>query len=71
MSKWKVSSSDVVKRKLKKYKSSEVLNRYLRFVGEVEGVDDPEQMGEQKRGRYRYWFGHRLTKSVRVIYKPI
>lgn len=26
-------------------------------------------MGEQKTGRYKNCFGHRLTKSTRVIYK--
>ncbi len=61
-------SSDA-KKNIKKHKSSQVIKKYRAFIDEIRNTNNPTHMGEQKTGRYKNCFGHRLTKSTRVIYK--
>ena len=69
MNKWNVTISDAAQRKIKKYKSSQVLKRYLAFVAELKIAEDPALMGRPKTGKYKNCFGCHLTKSVSMIYK--
>ena len=68
MSGWNVTISKVAKKKLKKLKSSQVPNRYITFIEEVERSKDPARLGQRKTGRYRHCFGCHLTKSVTLIF---
>ena len=65
-----VDESDVVKKKLKKFRSDKAIIRgYYRILEELIKSPDPTRIGERKHGIYRNCHAIHVTKNHSLLYR--
>ena len=67
---WDIFEDDYFAKKLRKHRSNkEVIDGYRRASLELACSASPEKLGDRKRGRLRYSYACRITKSCRLLYR--
>ena len=65
-----VDESDLVKKKLKKFRSDKaIILGYYRAVEDLIKAPDPARMGERKHGIYRNCHAIHVTKNHSLLYR--
>jgi len=69
---WSISSSNIIDKKLKKFKSdASIINGYKRAILDLVSSDDPRTIGKIKHGKYKYCYAFNVTKSHRLLYRVL
>lgn len=67
---WYIFRDTYFEKKLEKHRSNkEIIKGYKNASLALARSSNPEAMGDRKRGRLRYSYVYRITKSYRLVYR--